>query len=126
MTAVTDNDIRELKDLIGALRQENRERFTALQQDVSELKQDVSELKRDVAELKKNVTDLQKDVIDLKISSSKIEGTLEAQATLTQKIPDLIEKVGELKNWKQIAIVTVTAFISGMITWLIRSNNVNP
>jgi predicted nucleic acid-binding Zn-ribbon protein len=109
MTTVTESDLKELKDLIAALIQENREQF--------------ANLKKDVTDLKKDVTDLKKDVTDLKISSSKVEGTLSAQATLTQKIPDLIEKVGELKNWKQIAIITVTAVISGIITWFVRSNN---
>jgi chromosome segregation ATPase len=116
MTTVTESDLKELKDLIAALIQENREQF-------ANLKKDVTDLKKDVTDLKKDVTDLKKDVTDLKISSSKVEGTLSAQATLTQKIPDLIEKVGELKNWKQIAIVTVTAVISGIITWFVRSNN---
>ena len=31
-----------------------------------------------------------------------IKATLQAQQSLIQKIPDLAEKVGELKNWRQI------------------------
>ena len=49
-----------------------------------------------------------------------------------QKIPDLAEKVGELKNWKQIGLVFITAAISsiftgtigGVIGWLIRGSRV--
>ena len=33
-----------------------------------------------------------------------------------QKIPELSEKVGELKNWKQIGIVVITALISSVLT----------
>lgn len=49
-----------------------------------------------------------------------IKATLQAQQPLIQKIPDLAEKVGELKNWRQIVIIAVTALISGSITWVIR------
>jgi hypothetical protein len=49
--------------------------------------------------------------------------------SLILKIPDLSEKVGELKNWKQVGVVVITALISsvlsgsigGVIGWLIRS-----
>ena len=33
-----------------------------------------------------------------------------------QKIPDLLEKVGELKNWKQIGVIVITALISAVFT----------
>ena len=37
-----------------------------------------------------------------KESIIKIETTSQIQQPYVQKIPDLAEKVGELKNWKQI------------------------
>jgi hypothetical protein len=48
------------------------------------------------------------------------------------KIADLAEKVGELKNWKQIGLVFLTAVVSsifsgtigGVIGWLIRGGKV--
>ncbi len=42
------------------------------------------------------------------------------------KIPDLAEKVGELKNWRQFLIITVTASISGFIGWFLRGGNLKP
>ncbi|TRT58450.1 MAG: hypothetical protein EWV85_05955 [Microcystis aeruginosa Ma_QC_C_20070703_M131] len=50
------------------------------------------------------------------------------------KTTDLAEKVGELKNWKQIGVVVITALLSsilsgvtgGVIGWLIRAAKVNP
>lgn len=86
MTVVTDNDIRELKELIESLRQENRALLAALQRDLTVLN----------------------------IRSSKVEGILDSQATLTGKIPDLIEKVGELKNWRSIALVSLTSIVIGV------------
>ncbi|ACB49972.1 unknown [Crocosphaera subtropica ATCC 51142] len=55
-----------------------------------------------------------------------IKATLQAQQQLIQKIPDLAEKVGELKNWRQIVIIALTATISASITWLIRGGNLKP
>jgi hypothetical protein len=67
---------------------------------------------------------------ELKESIIKIETTLQTQQPYVQKIPDLAEKVGELKNWKQIGLVIATAMISsifsgvigGTIGWLIKGS----
>jgi hypothetical protein len=58
-----------------------------------------------------------------------IENRLEDWKPTISKIPDLAEKVGELKNWKQIGLVFVTAVISsifsgtigGVVDWSIGS-----
>lgn len=65
----------------------------------------------------------------LEIGQAEMRGKLASMETSTGKIPDLAEKLGELKNWKQIGVVVITAFISsifsgligGVIGWLIRS-----
>lgn len=142
MTTVTSNDIQELKDLLSAMRQENREQMTSLREDtreqISSLREDTREqidtLKEDNRqqletlreENNKQFINLHKEITEVKIITAKIEGTIQSQAVLTQKIPDLIEKVGELKNWKQIAIVAITAFTSATITWFIRGGNLKP
>jgi hypothetical protein len=94
MTAVTESDIQELKNLINS-------RF--------------DEIKQDINGIDKRLTVIENRLEDWKPSISKI--------------PDLAEKVGELKNWKQIGLVFLTAVISslfsgtigGVIGWLIRS-----
>jgi DNA repair exonuclease SbcCD ATPase subunit len=142
MTTVTSNDIQELKDLLSAMRQENREQMISLREDTREqmtsLREDTREqmdtLKEDNRqqletlreENNKQFINLHKEITEVKIITAKIEGTIQSQAVLTQKIPDLIEKVGELKNWKQIAIVAITAFTSATITWFIRGGNLKP
>jgi uncharacterized coiled-coil protein SlyX len=55
---------------------------------------------------------------------SKLEGTLQAQQPYIQKIPDLAEKVGELKNWRQISIGVVLASVGAIIGYL--SRNIQP
>lgn len=101
MTTVTESDLKELKDLIGAFRDDVNHRF--------------DEVKQDLNAIDKRLTVIENRLEDWKPSMSKI--------------PDLAEKVGELKNWKQIGLVFVTAVISsifsgtigGVIGWLIRS-----
>ena len=142
MTTVTSNDIQELKDLLSAMRQENREQISSLREDtreqISSLREDtrqqIDTLKEDDRqqletlreENNKQFINLHKEITEVKIITAKIEGTIQSQAVLTQKIPDLIEKVGELKNCKQIAIVAITAFTSATITWFIREGNLKP
>ncbi|MGB5771315.1 MAG: hypothetical protein WBM32_15825 [Crocosphaera sp.] len=55
-----------------------------------------------------------------------IKATLQTQQPLVQKIPDLTEKVGELKNWRQIVFIVVTATVSGLVGWLIRGGALKP
>lgn len=55
-----------------------------------------------------------------------IKGMLQGQQPIMQKIPDLAEKVGELKNWRQFVIITLTATVSGVIGWFIRGGNLKP
>lgn len=142
MTTVTSNDIQELKDLLSAMRQENREQISSLREEtreqISSLREEnreqIDTLKEDNRqqletlreENNKQFINLHKEITEVKIITAKIEGTIQSQAILTQKIPDLIEKVGELKNWKQIAIVAITAFTSATITWFIRGGNLKP
>lgn len=131
MTTVTSNDIQELKDLLSAMRQENREQMISLRE---ETREQIDTLKEDNRKQLENLREennqqfinLHKEITEVKIITAKIEGTIQSQAVLTQKIPDLIEKVGELKNWKQIAIVAITAFTSATITWFIRGGNLKP
>ncbi len=101
MSTVTESDINELKDLIGAFREDVNGNF--------------EEVKKEISGLDKRLAVIENRLEDWKPSMSKI--------------PDLAEKVGELKNWKQIGLVFVTAVISsifsgtigGVIGWLIRS-----
>ena len=70
---------------------------------------------------------LKDDVIDLKVGQTKIEGKLETLdtriknvETITGKVPDITEKIGEQKTWGTIIVAAITALISGTIGWFIR------
>jgi uncharacterized ion transporter superfamily protein YfcC len=100
MTAATDTDIREIKDLIAAGN-------AATQKQIGDL---TLEMRLGFAEMKGELK-----TIDVRLKN------LESNS---QKIPDLAEKVGELKNWKQIAIVIFTATVGGAIGWFIRTGKI--
>ena len=60
-------------------------------------------------------------VTDIKTDIAYIKGKLDAQEKVVEKIPDLIEKLGELKNWKQIAVIVLTGSLSSILAWLIKN-----
>lgn len=94
---------------------------TVTEADIKELKDLINsrfdELKQDINGLDKRLT--------------VIETRLEEWKPSIGKIPDLAEKVGELKNWKQVSLVIITAVVSSILSgtigsvigWLIRGGN---
>jgi seryl-tRNA synthetase len=116
MKNVTESDIKELKDLIN-------QRFNDIDKRLMVIEKDVTEVKKEVTEVKKEVT-------DVKIGQGEIKGKLAGLELNVQKVPDLAEKVGELKNWKQVGLIVITAFLSsilsGTIGWLLRGARFNP
>ena len=123
MTAATEKDLKRLEDLIigianGQKAIENR--LTTLENGQKTLELGQSEIKGDIRTL-----------------DAKIEGLSDRVKVIENaagKTTDLAEKVGELKNWKQIGVVVITASLSsilsgvtgGVIGWLIRAAKVNP
>ncbi|MCA2504567.1 MAG: hypothetical protein IM550_10855 [Microcystis sp. M54BS1] len=130
MTAATEKDLKRLEDLIigianGQKALENRlttmeNRLTTIENGQKNLELGQSEIKGDIRTL-----------------DAKIEGLSDRVKVIENaagKTTDLAEKVGELKNWKQIGVVVITALLSsilsgvtgGVIGWLIRAAKVNP
>ncbi|BAG01391.1 MAG: hypothetical protein IM333_20040 [Microcystis sp. M048S1] len=130
MTAATEKDLKRLEDLIigianGQKAIENRlttmeNRLTTIENGQKNLELGQSEIKGDIRTL-----------------DAKIEGLsdrVKVKENAAGKTTDLAEKVGELKNWKQIGVVVITASLSsilsgvtgGVIGWLIRAAKVNP
>ena len=100
MTQATNTDIREIKDLIAAGN-------AATQKQIGDL----------TLEMRLGFSDLRGELKTIDVRLKNLESN-------SQKIPDLAEKVGELKNWKQIAIVIFTATVGGAIGWFIRTGKI--
>jgi hypothetical protein len=108
MTQATDTDIQQIKDLITA-------GSAATQKQIADLA--ISNQKQ-IADLDKKI---EVGFAEMKGELKTIDTRLKNLESNSQKIPDLAEKVGELKNWKQIAIVIFTAAVGGTIWWFIRT-----
>ena len=98
MSTVTESDLKELKDLIISNQKVLETRLTSIEKGQTEIKERLA----------------------------VVETRLEDWKPSIDKISDLAEKVGELKNWRQIVIIALTALISGSITWVIRGGTFKP
>ncbi len=90
----------------------------------------------DIKELKDLIVAFQQDVSTrltaIETRLTVIETRLDTWKPAMDKIPDLAEKVGEVKNWKQAGLIILTAMVSsifsgiigGVIGWLIRDPRV--
>jgi chromosome segregation ATPase len=128
MTQATDQDIREIKISIDA----NSRAIDALVKGteantkaIADLTASVSGLREEMrvgfANVEVKFADVRGDIKLLDSRLGNLESTVQSTA---QKLPDLAEKVGELKNWKQIAIVIFTASVSSGIAWFLRSGKI--
>jgi hypothetical protein len=122
MTQATDTDIREIKDLIAAGN-------ATTQKQIADLAIGTQKQIADLAmSNQKQISDLDKKIdigfAEMKGELKTIDTRLKNLESNSQKIPDLAEKVGELKNWKQIAIVIFTATVGGAIGWIVRTGKI--
>ena len=108
MSTVTENALKELKDLII-----NNNK--TLEMIINNQKV----LEKGQANLKEQWTG-----IDQRLAI--VETRLEDWKPAIDKIPDVAEKIGELKNWTQFLIITVTAVFSCFIGWFIRGGTFKP
>jgi predicted nucleic acid-binding Zn-ribbon protein len=107
MTAVTENDLKRLEDLIVSSMRVIESRLTSLENGQSEIKSDIKSLNGKTENIDKRLT--------------SIEARLEAWKPSIDKTADLAEKVGELKNWRSIAFLVLGAILG----WFAR-NSINP
>lgn len=105
MSTVTENDLKRLEELIN-------NRFDRLEEGQKVLEQGQKALEKGQIEIKERLAVIETRQEDWKPSIDKIS--------------DLAEKVGELKNWRQIVIITITASISGFVGWVIRGGTLKP
>ena len=74
----------------------------------------LDKLSDDMSEVKSKLSDIDKRLL-------VVETRIDEQKAAIGKIPELAEKVGELKNWRQIAIIIVTGTASTVFGWFLKS-----
>lgn len=118
MTTTNNTEIQELKQFIS-------DRFNQLDRKLdetkSELKQDLSNTK---SELKQDISDLKGNLKALHVEVKGLEKRLSNVEISANKIPEITEKFGELKNWRQTAFVIIAGVVSAFLGWLARGGKV--
>jgi chromosome segregation ATPase len=127
MTTVTESDLRELKDLItqlgnrmNAQNEQLNHKLNHLTVEVAVIKESLNGVNRRFDDVNKRFDDVNKLLDDWK--PAIIKATDKAD-NVAQKMTDLSEKVGELKNWRQIAIIVITGLLTTLF-WLLRDGQI--
>ena len=81
-----------------------------------ELQQQINQLEKKVDKTK---SELQEQIIKLEGEIKIVDSRQKNVEIAIQKIPEITEKFGELKNWRQIAFVVIAATAS----WFARGQN---
>jgi predicted component of type VI protein secretion system len=92
MTTVTENDLKKIGEKIDKL----TDKFIS----------EIHDIKITLVKVDEKITNLDK--------------RLDSQDKSIQKIPDLAEKVGELKNWRSIALIVISGTITTLF-WFFRN-----
>ena len=118
MTQATDTDIREIMKAIADLAQETRLGFASIDKKIdvgfANVETKFTKMEGRIDTLETRILG-KFDTVNAKITNLE---------TNTKAVGDLAEKVGELKNWKQIAIVIFTATVGGTIGYFARSGKI--
>jgi hypothetical protein len=72
-------------------------------------------------EILNKLNKITEDIGEIKTDLAVIKARLDGQQKAIDKIPDLAEKVGELKNWRQIAVIIITGTASTVFGWILKS-----
>ena len=90
MTTPSSTEIQQLKDFI--------------QDGFKNLKDDINQLDNKIEQVRDDIKGLDDRLRAIEISQAKAQGRMDEWKTAIQKIPDLAEKVGELKNWSKLLL----------------------
>ncbi|MEG3438501.1 hypothetical protein V0288_15325 [Pannus brasiliensis CCIBt3594] len=136
MTAVTESDLKRLEDLIVNGQKAIENRLTNLETGQKAIENRLTNLETGQKAIETRLTNLETGQKTLELGQSDIKGDMKAlDAKISglnerikpiDKIPDLAEKVGEFKIWRQVVIIAFTALVSGVVTWIVRNSLLNP
>ena len=115
MATTSNTNIQELKEFIkdgfNQLDRKIDNKFNELDKKIDNKFNELDKkIDRVESELKQKISDVKGDV---KTTDARIKNV----ETAIQKIPEITEKFGELKNWRQIAFVIIAAVVG----WFARS-----
>ena len=105
-----NSDFLEMKSFIGdrldRLKDELKAEIISVQTEVSQIKTQTIELDKKLAVIETKIDSTEKRLSNVEISANKI--------------PEITEKFGELKNWRQTAFVIIAGAVSAFLGWIAR------
>jgi predicted nuclease with TOPRIM domain len=111
-------ELLEIKTLIS-------NRFNQLDRKLDETKAELTQnIIETKSELKQDISDLKGDIKALHVEVKGLEKRLSNVETSTAKIPEITEKFGELKNWRQTAFIIIAGVVSAFLGWIARGNKI--
>ncbi|MBD2395348.1 hypothetical protein H6G11_13925 [Cyanobacterium aponinum FACHB-4101] len=119
MNTVTENDLKDLKDMINRVIIQNEQinsKVNNLTVEVAVIRESLDGVNKRFDDVNKRFDDVNKRLDDWKPQITKATDKADKVA---EKMSDLSEKVGELKNWRQVAIIVITGLITTLF-WLLR------
>ncbi len=110
MSNITDTDLQQIKELISEGFSKINGRFDEVNRQFEQVNERFDRVDGKFEEIKEDLNNLDKRLI-------KVETKLEDWKPAIDKIPDLAEKVGELKNWRRTALIVLSALVGASFGW---------
>ncbi|MGI0479162.1 hypothetical protein ACN4EE_00065 [Geminocystis sp. CENA526] len=126
MNTVTENDLKDLKDMMNRVIIQNEQinsKVNNLTVEVAVIRESLNGVNKRFDDVNKRFDDVNKrfDDVNKRLDDWKpqITKATDKADKVAEKMSDLSEKVGELKNWRQVAIIVITGLITTLF-WLLR------
>ena len=115
MTTTSNTEIQQLKEFIkDGFNQLDRKVDSKFNELDKKIDHKFNELDRKIDNVESN---LKQEISDVRGDLKAIDARQKNVETSVQKIPEITEKFGELKNWRQIAFIIIAAVVG----WFARS-----
>ena len=132
MAAKQDKQNTELSEIKNFISDRFNQLDRKLDETKVELKQDIaqveSKLEKQITQvenkLEKQITKLEGDIKTLHAEVKGIDKRLSNVESSVIKIPEITEKFGELKNWRQTAFVIIAGVVSAFLGWIARGGKI--
>jgi chromosome segregation ATPase len=117
MTQTTDTDIREIKTAIDSIAKATEANSKAIVDLTQEMRTGFSNVDTKFTKLDGRIDLLETRVLG---KFDTVNARLTNLESNTKAVADLAEKIGEFKNWKQVAFAIFSAVVGGGIGYLIK------
>jgi chromosome segregation ATPase len=121
MTQATDTDIREIKTAIESIAKATEANSKAIVDLTQEMRTGFTNVDTRFTKLDGRIDTLETRVLG---KFDTVNARLTNLESNTKAVADLAEKIGEFKNWKQVAFVIFSAVIGGGIGYFLKGGKI--